>query len=506
MKSIQSLSLADYLFGNKARFGYLLIGAILLLFTFLGAKDIWTQEHRWADIVFGMFYRNDFLHPYLGETKYYDKPLLSYWLIALIAQLTGALTTWTLRLPSALAGLLAIWSIYRLGAQTKDKELGLLAGWLLLTTFYFVFWARVSSADMLNLAGSLFAVAWYVDHREQNSFFNYAIFFIILALTSLCKGLGGAIIPLVAVFIDLILGHNLRTHIRLSLFVGIFPALIIYFIPFLASSYWSGEGYNQNGLYLVYRENILRYFQPFDHQGHIYTYFVYLPIYLIPWVIFFIPALFSMKRRWLSMSVSSQWLALTLFMLFLFFTLSGSRRSYYVLPIIPFAILFTADWILSNTAKLKQWSAWCIIFSFIFLYSVMIVLPAWYYSKFGAAHFTRTLITEASKMKPWNQWQIVMFDAESKLNFYLQSPHIKQFDIHGNRDAQSILTLQKSWPILKNKSKDVIFISRKRYILFLQRFFSEYRVITIPALSLPFISLQDFDAPIAFIPIQNSHE
>ena len=77
----------------------------------LGAREIWTQEHRWADIVSGMFYRHDFLHPYLGETRYYDKPLLSYWLIAIIAAITGDLSTWALRIPSALAGLLAIWSI-----------------------------------------------------------------------------------------------------------------------------------------------------------------------------------------------------------------------------------------------------------------------------------------------------------------------------------------------------------------------------------------------------------
>ncbi|TAK74173.1 MAG: dolichyl-phosphate-mannose--protein mannosyltransferase, partial [Gammaproteobacteria bacterium] len=153
----------DYLWGNRAKFNYLLLASLLLLFTCLGGREIWTQEHRWADIVAGMFYRHDFLHPYLGQNQYYDKPLLSYWAIALIAKLTGTLTTWVLRLPSALAGLVAVWSIYRLGISLKDKRLGLLSGWLLLTTFYFLFWARTSSADMLNLAGSLLAIAWYFD-------------------------------------------------------------------------------------------------------------------------------------------------------------------------------------------------------------------------------------------------------------------------------------------------------------------------------------------------------
>src|SRR3990167_11407427 len=187
---MEAKTLATTLWGKHARLSLLFIAAGIMLFAFLGARDIWTQEHRWAEIVMGMFYRHDFLHPFIGVTDYYDKPLLSYWLIALVAKMTGALSNWQLRVPSAAAGLLAIYAIYQLGSVLKTRQLGLVAAWLLLTTFYFVFWARVSSADMLNLAGSLFAVAWYVIHREQGGFLNYTVFFLILAITSLCKGLG----------------------------------------------------------------------------------------------------------------------------------------------------------------------------------------------------------------------------------------------------------------------------------------------------------------------------
>src|SRR5580692_5657664 len=110
-------SFAERLWGKNAKVIYLMIGAVVLLLTCLGGRELWTQEHRWADIVSGMFFRQDFLHPYLNEVDYYDKPLLSYWLIAAFAFITGELTTWGLRLPSALAGILAVWSIYRLGLQ-----------------------------------------------------------------------------------------------------------------------------------------------------------------------------------------------------------------------------------------------------------------------------------------------------------------------------------------------------------------------------------------------------
>ncbi len=134
---IKLSALADGLWGSRARLRWLLLTAIVLFCTFLGAKEIWTQEHRWADIVTGMFYRQDFFHPYIGEVRYYDKPLLSYWLMAMISWVSGGVSTWALRLPSALAGVLAVWSIYRIGKSERNESFGLLCGWMLVTTYFY---------------------------------------------------------------------------------------------------------------------------------------------------------------------------------------------------------------------------------------------------------------------------------------------------------------------------------------------------------------------------------
>ncbi|VVC76305.1 Undecaprenyl phosphate-alpha-4-amino-4-deoxy-L-arabinose arabinosyl transferase [Aquicella siphonis] len=499
-------AIADSLWGNKARVSYLLLAAVILLFTCLGGREIWTQEHRWADIVSGMFYRNDFLHPYLGNSDYYDKPLLSYWLIALFAKLTSALTTWTLRLPSALAGLLTVASIYFLGKKIQDRHLGLLSGWLLLTTYYFVFWSRVSSADMLNLAGTVFAVAWYFNKREHARFWDYAVFFLVIALTSLCKGLVGAIVPLIAVLVDIILQKSWKQHLRLTLVWAVIPALLVYLSPFIASSYFGGDSFAQNGLYLVYRENILRYFQPFDHQGPIYTYFLYLPVYLLPWTIFFIPALLTLKSRWKNMTTDSRWVAWTLFVLFLFFTSSGSRRSYYVLPMVPFAVLFTADWILSGEpvlARKRLWSAGLIVIFFAALFAAVDVAPAWYYAKFGVNRFAVALQKEASRIKPWHVWNVVILDAESKMNFYLHLPpgavkyHIKGTERINVPTSDQLLAM---WPLLKNRDANTIYVSRKLYAPVLQHILAGYRTLEVAYPSLPFINKQDTDSPVAYIP------
>lgn len=496
---------SDLLWGKHARLAYLLIAAAFLLLTMLGSRELWTQEHRWADIVSGMFYRHDFLHPYLGENNYYDKPLLSYWFIAAIAAVIGELTTWALRLPSALAGLLAVWSIYRLGVKLKDERFGLLSGWLLSTSFYFVFWAKTSSADMLNLAGSLFAVCWYFEKKSCPSFFNYAVFFLILALTSLCKGLVGAIVALLAIFPDFISAGEWKKHLNVRFFLAMIPAAIVYVIPFWASSHFGGESYGQSGLYLVYRENVLRYFQPFDHKGPLYTYFVFLPVYLLPWAFFFIPALFALKSRWQTMSANSKWIVWACALLFLFFTLSGSRRSYYVLPIVPFAILFTADWILASTAtKRSIWAGRVAVVFFLGLFILFDVMQPLNYSQQGITSFAATLKQEAAKTKPWSEWRFVMLDPESKVRFYLQlPPDVKNYGAEGKRVELTQANVLQKWPVLREQNPNVIFISRKLYEPILRTVLTDYQVIEgRPYLGDRLLKVKNLNLPIAFVPIK----
>ncbi len=489
---------SERLWGREASFVYLMVAGIVMLFTLLGSRELWTQEHRWADIVFAMMYHRDYLHPSLEGMEYYDKPLLSYWLIVALASVMGKLTVWTLRVPSALAGLLALWSIYRLGTYLKDKRLGLMAAWLLLTTFYFVFWARTSSADMLNMAGTLFAVTWYFIKKDQPGFLNYTIFFLILAVTALCKGLVGPVTAILAVLPDLIVQNNWKKHLRFSFFLAMIPAAMIYFFPFWASTYFSATGYSQNGLYLVYKENILRYFHPFDHKDPIYTYFIYLPIYTLPWAFFFIPALFSLKKRWKQMSWHSKWMAWSLLVLFLFFTCSGSRRSYYVLPLVPFALLMTADWILSGIdtlAKRYIWAGRVAVTFFIVLFINFGIMQPLYYSQGSLTDFAVALQTKAIKIKPWSEWQIVLLDPESKIRFYLSiPPELKNYSVMGQREQQTHQSLLQAWPMLKKKPHNTIFITRAIYVPLIQNEFKGYDIIFVPG------KTKESNAPAAFIP------
>src|SRR5687767_12016567 len=162
---------------------WLMAGSALLLLVGLGSADLWTQEERWALICQEMLRSGDYVHPWLVDRPYYDKPLLSYWLMVGLAGVLGSLDGWALRLPSALSGLVTVWCTWRLGRRLLGRQAGLLAGLILATTFYFIFWGRVASADMLNVAGIIAAVTWYVD-RSDRGFLFHLVFFTLLAVTS----------------------------------------------------------------------------------------------------------------------------------------------------------------------------------------------------------------------------------------------------------------------------------------------------------------------------------
>lgn len=480
----------------------LAVASFILLFCNLGSHAIWTQEHRWADIVYSMFYYHDFLHPNLNGNEYYDKPLLSYWLIAVVAFIKGELTTLSLRIPSACAGAITLVSVYKIGAYLRDRQVGILAAWMLLTTYFFIFWAHVSSADMLNLAGTFGALAWFIKRKDSPSFIAYFVFFLIVAGAALCKGLIAPCVVFIAILIHLFLEKNVKKYfLDARLYLAFIAALIVYSAPFIASLYWGRTQYHSNGFLYVYRENILRYFNAFDHIEPFYLYFYYLPIYLLPWTFFFFLSLYYYFRQKRYLDIKVEWLLLSLIILFMIFTLSESRRGYYVLPLLPFSILLTAEWVYLFREKFKNLIFYFVGITYLLLSLYFVVLQPLYYAKGGAVTFDRVLKT-ALKQYPERPWQFSLLDAQTRITYYLHlPPDVKNFGIQGVREQQTLASLQASWPILRNIPPNTIFVTRKLYLPILKNVLSNFEVVQAePTYDEIIFHREDKDAPIAFIP------
>lgn len=345
--------------------------AALLFFPELGARAFQGGEYRWGQIVREMLAGGSFFWPTIHGAVYFDKPLGSYWLVAVAAWLHGGLDETATRLPSAWAGLLAVGCVFGIARRLYDNRSAVLAGLILASSYAFTQAARTAAADAQTVAGVLLALWIYLRCERRPRGGWLMALFAVMAATSHMKGLLGFALPLLVIGVDSLLGDGLRQArgglLRGSLraraawlqervgWLASWQALLglgLYFAPFAASLLVTGSA---EGMRLVLRENLLRYFQPFDHRGPIALYSYTIFALQAPWSVFLPAALWRahLERAAVSLRQRSDRFSLCFFWsIFVFFTLSGSRRGYYLLPILPAAALLVARLLWTRAADL----------------------------------------------------------------------------------------------------------------------------------------------------------
>lgn len=385
---------------------YLLVAvpAALLFFVRLGSRALWASEFRWAEISREMAMTGNYFWPTIDGRPYYDKPLGTYWLVLAASVFTGKVDEVAARIPCAVAGLLAVLFLIFIAQRLYDARTALFSGLVLATSFSFVFFSRHASADVETVAGELAALLLFLKNEERPAGWWVVGLWSLMALTSLTKGLLGFALPgLVIVSVSCLRTgwDDLRSGIstgtlrrRLSwivernrwLFnprslVAIAVGAFIYVIPFAISQHQTGS---YLGLYKVYRENVVRFFHPFDHRGPVYLYLYVIFALMAPWSLFLPAALAELHapggRDRAPLASSDRFVLTWFWATFIFFTLSGSRRSYYLLPILPAGALIVArflsldDEMISRLARLLLKAAYAVVV-LVVVGAVIVFLP-----------------------------------------------------------------------------------------------------------------------------------
>ncbi|MCX8023267.1 MAG: glycosyltransferase family 39 protein [Syntrophorhabdaceae bacterium] len=348
---------------EKILFFVIFIATAILYFSGLSIRSLWGPEGRWAAIVREMILTGDYFLPTINGKVYFDKPLLSYWAIIPFAFIWDEVGEFSLRLPSALFGILSIFIIYLIGKYLFGKKASLISTVILATSFMFIFWSKTASAEMLNLFMVWFALFLYLHLDIPNKTTHAVLFYIILAISAFCKGpVAPSLVLFSLLFTNLFESFlSIRTkgislkNFLLSFFKegqwlfspgalkGIAAGIAVFFMLLLMPVVFTGSW---ESVRLMWRENVLRFFSPFDHIEPFYIYFKYIPLYIVPWVFIFLASLFKVKS-WIG-TKQKRWILLIALSIFIFFTFSGSRRSYYILPIIPALSIITG-------AGVKKW-------------------------------------------------------------------------------------------------------------------------------------------------------
>lgn len=331
-----------------AAVGVLSAAAVVFLAR-LGDRAVVSEEARWAEVAREMKQSGDYLHPTINGRTYYDKPVGSYWLILAASHLTGTVDETTARLPAAVAGVVGVWVVMLLGRRLYDGRTAVVAGAVLATSFGFAFYARRATADVETVTGVLVAVWLFARHEDRPTGPWVIGLWVWMAAVSLTKGLLGFALP-VAVFLSygvwtawalrgewatgrgwlaaLADGNrwlcNRWTIPAVPLGVG------LYVLPFLLAASRTGDGI---GLEMVWRENVRRFVAPHNHTGPLWLYLEVIFLLAAPWSVFLPAAVLPPNGR--SNTAGDRLARVFFWAVFLFFTASASRRSYYLLPVLP---------------------------------------------------------------------------------------------------------------------------------------------------------------------------
>jgi len=389
------------------RGGCVLILAAILFFARLGARALWSSEFRWAEIAREMLVTHNYFWPTINGHVYYDKPLGSYWLVIFSTPFTGGLNEAATRLPCAIAGLLAVALLMLLVRRLYDARTAILGGVILATSFSFVFFSRHASADVETLTGELAALLLF-NHNEERAGGLWVVgLWLIMAATSLTKGLLGFALPLLVIgvysclrdgvvpFYQAISRGSLVERIRRLVernrwffnwytVAGVALGALVYGLPFQISSRLMGS---EKGLQMVYRENVVRFFHPFDHRGPIYLYVYVIFALMAPWSALLPAALVethSLRHGGAKPARADRFALVYFWATFIFFTVSGSRRSYYILPILPAAAILIARTLaypgeseLRSTIARRLLAIGYAIVAFSAIAGIVLLIPAW---------------------------------------------------------------------------------------------------------------------------------
>jgi 4-amino-4-deoxy-L-arabinose transferase-like glycosyltransferase len=124
---------------------------------------------------------------------------------------------------------------------------------------------------------------------------------------------------------------------------------------------------------------VQRYTDGLGHREPFYYYFTTLPVDVLPWTIFALPALFACRwNRTVLKQPIPLLLTLWFILIFLFFTASDTKRDLYLLPLLPVVALGTAlyvDDLLSDRRTQRGWERMLSLIFFAVLALGCLTLP-----------------------------------------------------------------------------------------------------------------------------------
>lgn len=400
---------------------FIIIGVCLLLFFLrLGSTTLFdVDEPRYAEAAREMIESNNWITPYFNYVVRFDKPIFFYWLIAICYKLFG-ISEFAARFPSAVMAMLTALTVYFFGRKHINSNYGVISSLILITSLEFIGLSRMSITDMTLSAFISFMLLSAFTASESNEPYKkywWYLFYIFMGYGTLTKG---PIVPALAVIIMapylVFTGKFIETLKTCKLFTGTFVFMLVT-VP------WYSLVILENGRAYIDQFFLIDNFKRFTgtvsgHKAPIYFFFIVILVGFIPWCTYIPYAIYKhikpiidayknktknddnlsknlisklkymyknlitpISTRYITASITervSLFSFLWFIIIFIFFSISGTKLVTYVLPLFPALALIVGklwhDYIYEKDNNLKKPMLISTIALFVILFIVSLLI------------------------------------------------------------------------------------------------------------------------------------
>lgn len=339
---------------ERTCFAILFVVALLLFFSRLGCPLQEPEETRYAEVPRQMLEAGSLTVPVLHGLPYYDKPPLLYWLVMGSYRLFGV-GDQAARLVTSLAGFLTVLFTYFWGRRTVGGRAAFAGAMVLCLSPRFLYLGRLLTMNGLLCLWVTVAAGCAHLAVSQGGYRRgwWLLSAVACALGVLTKGPVALVLVAVPVVTLCLLDPRcVRPRGRHWLaYLGVTAAVVA---PWFVAVEIEEPGFFW---YFFVRHNVVRFAAPFDHAKPFWSYVPEVALGMLPWSLLLVPLVRSLFR-FEAGPVSRRPAGLGYFLLaaawgFLFYSLAGSKRPGYILPVMPplaLALGCTVDRLLAAAA------------------------------------------------------------------------------------------------------------------------------------------------------------
>lgn len=322
----------------------ILLGFALVYLLPIGFRPmVVPDEVRYGEISREMIATGDWIVPRLNGLRYFEKPVMGYWINGL-SMLVFGVNAFALRFPSAMAaGLsaLMVWLLMRRNGMSTAT--GLMASLIFLSCFLVVGTGVYSVLDgMLAMFLTMAMTAFYFALDSPKGSWRerclLGLFGIFCGMAFLTKGFLAFAVPVVAIVPYMLWAGRWKDLFRMAAIP--IAAAVVVSLPWAIAVHLNEPDYWN---YFFWQEHVKRFMaEDAQHKSPFWTYFLAFPVAALPWSALIPASVLGMDRSRAQTPLFRYALCWFVFP-FLFFSAASGKILTYILPCFPpFAILLTA--------------------------------------------------------------------------------------------------------------------------------------------------------------------